>query len=90
MFLDDKRDSDDVKNIQLLDVQYISILIKDGRASPKSFNQRKDLYRNSNAILALPVATQSIGMENPFGWVINISGRGDVSLKTEMLKSCRN
>jgi hypothetical protein len=24
MFLDDKRDSDDVKNIQLLDVQYIS------------------------------------------------------------------
>jgi hypothetical protein len=68
----------------------ISILIKDGHASPKSFNQRKDLYRNSNAILALPVATQSIGMENPFGWVINISGRGDVSLKTEMLKSCRN
>lgn len=38
MFLDDKRDSDDVKNIQLLDV-----LIKDGHASPKSFNQRKDL-----------------------------------------------
>jgi hypothetical protein len=24
MFLDDKRDSDDVKNIQLLDVQYIN------------------------------------------------------------------
>lgn len=43
MFLDDKRDSDDVKNIQLLDVQYISVLIKDGHASPKSFNQRKDL-----------------------------------------------
>jgi hypothetical protein len=47
----------------------ISILIKDGHASPKSFNQRKDLYRNSNAISALPVWRR-----NRLGWKILLGG----------------